>query len=97
MKHYDNKNNLIAEMRRAKAQAQHASAQTFTVYMELALLTLYEDLGFRDKRLKDFVKGVEARSDKFGDGKLTEPEMRKRLLDEAGVYVEPPNISEVKL
>ena len=51
MKHYDNKNDLIREMKMQKFHRENDIAAVFKAYMLLATLTLYEDLGFREKRI----------------------------------------------
>jgi len=94
-KHYDNKRDILAEMRRTKMRTENAVAATYTAYMMLAALTLYDDLGFRDKRLRDFVNGMYKRIEEYEDGTLTVDGMEKRLLEEVGVYVEPPKIRGV--
>lgn len=88
MKHYDNKNDLIRELKRQKFHTDHAVAATFTAYMMLATLTLYEDLGFREKRLLKFVNGFYHRLDLYNEGKLTVDSIQKTLLEKAGVVVE---------
>ena len=93
MKHYDNKNDLISQLKRQKYHTENAVAATFTAYMMLATLTLYEDLGFREKRLMKFVNGFYNRLDLYHDGKLTVDEIEKTLLEKAGVVVEGVNLN----
>jgi hypothetical protein len=92
MKHYDNKNDLISAMRKQKRYTDNAVSATYTAYMLLATLTLYEDLGFRENRLIKFVNGIYERLGLYGDGKLTLNEIEKTLLEKAGVVVEGVNI-----
>ena len=91
-KHFDNKNDLISRMRATQKRADHAVSATFTAYMMLALTVLYEDLGFRDKRLRKFINGFYKRLDMYNAGTLTVDSMEAKLLNEAGVYVEPPRV-----
>ena len=88
MKHYDNKNDLISQLRKQKYRTEKAIEATFTAYMMLATLTLYEDLGFREKRLLKFVNGFYDRLALYEDGKLTVNAIEKTLLEKAGVVVE---------
>ena len=47
-KHYDNKNDLIRRMREVEVvqnRADHAVAASWSAFMMLGLLTLYEDCG----------------------------------------------------
>ena len=88
MKHYDNKNDLISQLRKQKYRTEKAIEATFTAYMMLATLTLYEDLGFREKRLLKFVNGFYDRLALYEDGKLTVDAIEKTLLEKAGVVVE---------
>lgn len=87
-KHYDNKNDLISQMRKQKFQTENAIAATFKAYMMLATLTLYEDLGFREKRLLKFVNGFYDRLAAYEDGNLSVNEIEKTLLEKAGVVIE---------
>ena len=92
MKHYDNKNDLISQLRKQKYRTEKAIEATFTAYMMLATLTLYEDLGFREKRLLKFVNGFYDRLALYEDGKLTVDSIQKTLLEKAGVVVEGVHI-----
>lgn len=94
-KHYDDKNDLLRKMREVKktqARADHAVAATWSAFMMMGLLTLYEDLGFRDKRLNSFIDGMAKRNEQYASGELTLDEIKKRLYENAGVVVEPPAI-----
>jgi hypothetical protein len=92
MRHYDNKNDLISAMRKQKRMTDNAVSATFTAYMLLATLTLYEDLGFREKRLISFINGFYDRLALYGDGKLTVNDIEKTLLEKAGVVIEGVDI-----
>lgn len=94
MKHYDNKNDLISQLRRQKYRTEKAIEATFTAYMMLATLTLYEDLGFREKRLLKFINGFYDRLALYEDGKLTVDTIEKTLLEKAGVVVEGVSIDD---
>ena len=94
MKHYDNKNDLISQLKKNKYRTDKAIEATFTAYMMLATLTLYEDLGFREKRLLKFINGFYDRLALYGDGKLTLDTIEKTLLEKAGVVVEGVHIDE---
>ena len=90
-KHYDNKNDLIRRMREVEItqkRADHAVAASWSAFMMFGLLTLYEDLGFRDKRINKFVDGMKRRNEDYDEGRLSLNEVRKRLYEEAGVIVE---------
>lgn len=97
MKHYDNKNDLIRKMREVERnniitqnRADKAVASSWTAYMMLGMLTLYEDLGFRDKRLNAFNDGIQERLSRFNKGELSLEQISKDLYDKAGVIVEGP-------
>jgi hypothetical protein len=79
-------------MRKQKRMTDNAVSATYTAYMLLATLTLYEDLGFREQRLIKFVNGIYDRLALYGDGKLTVNAMEKTLLEKAGVVVEGVNM-----
>ena len=92
MKHFDNKRDLIAQMRRTKMHADNCVGATFTAYMILATTTLFEDLGFRDKRMVKFIEGFYRRLDLYSAGELSVEEMEKNLIEKAGVVIEHPLI-----
>lgn len=92
-RHYDDKNDILRRMReveKVQNRADKAVASSWTAFMMLGLLTLYEDLGFREKRLNTFIDGVQKRNEQYNNGELTLDELKKRLYDEAGIVVEMP-------
>ena len=92
-KHYDNKNDIIRRIReveKAQNRADNAVAASWSAFMMLGLLTLYEDLKFRDKRLNAFIDGMHKRNEEYDNGTLTLDEIKKRLYEEAGIVVEMP-------
>lgn len=94
MKHYDNKNELLEQLKRNKYRTDKAIEATFSAYMMLGTLTLFEDLGFREKRIIKFVNGFYDRLALYGDGELTLDAIEKTLLEKAGVVVEGVRIDE---
>ena len=94
MKHYDNKNDLISQLKKNKYRTDKAIEATFSAYMMLATLTLFEDLQFREKRIIKFVNGFYDRLALYGDGELTLDSIEKTLLEKAGVVVEGVRIDE---
>lgn len=94
-RHYDNKDDILRRMReveKVQSRADHAVAASWSAFMMLGLLTLYEDLRFRDKRLNTFIDGMQKRNSEYDEGKLTLDEIKKRLYDQAGIIVEPPSV-----
>lgn len=92
-KHFDGKNEILRRMReveKVQNRADKAVAASWTVFMMLGLLTLYEDLGFREKRLNKFIDGVYRRNAEYDEGKLSLDEIKRKLYENAGVVVEPP-------
>ena len=92
-KHYDNKNDIIRRLReveKAQNRADNAVAASWSAFMMLGLLTLYEDLKFRDKRLNAFIDGMHKRNEEYNNGTLTLDEIQNRLYEEAGIIVEMP-------
>lgn len=92
-KHYDNKNDLIRRMREVEVvqnRADHAVAASWSAFMMLGLLTLYEDCGFRENRLNAFIDGMYKRNDQFDRGEITLESIEKDLYEKAGIIIEPP-------
>ena len=93
-RHYDSKEEILKRMRevdKVQKRADKAVAASWTVFMMIGLLTLYEDLGFRDKRLNGFIDGMQKRNAEYDDGNLSLEEIKKRLYENAGVVVEMPD------
>lgn len=93
-KHYDDKNYLLAEMKRRKLQAEKAIHSTFTAYMMLSCLTLNDDLKLEQEDIEKFINGIYKRIEEYESGNLTLDSMQKRLLDEVGVVVEMPKYED---
>lgn len=92
-KHYDSKNDILKRMReveKVQNRADNAVAASWSAFMMIGLLTLYEDLKFRDKRLNAFIDGIQRRNTEYDRGDLTLDEIKKRLYEEAGIVVEMP-------
>ena len=92
-RHYDNKNDILRRMReveKVQNRADNAVAASWSAFMMLGLLTLYEDLKFRDKRLNAFIDGMQRRNAEYDNGILTLDEIENRLYEEAGIVVEMP-------
>lgn len=90
-KHYDSKEDILRRMRevdKVQKRADHAVAASWSAFMMFGLLTLYEDLGFREKRINKFIDGMYRRNEAYDKGELPLNEVRKRLYEEAGVIVE---------
>lgn len=89
-KHYDNKNQLLAEMKRLRDTADKAISGAFSAYMMISCMVLYEDFEYDSENMQAYVDGFYKRLDMYHDGKLTVDGLQKDLLDKIGVYVEPP-------
>ena len=90
-RHFDNKDDILKRMReveKVQKRADHAVAASWSAFMMFGILTLYEDLNFRDKRINKFIDGMRRRHDEWDSGELPLDEVRKRLYDKAGVIVE---------
>ena len=91
-KHYDNKRDLIREMRQTQKRSETAIAATYTAYMLMALYTLHEDFGFGQKRANKFYESMYKRIEEYGDGELSVPEMQKTIFNKLGMIVEGPDV-----
>ena len=92
-RHYDNKNDILRRMReveKVQNRADNAVAASWSAFMMLGLLTLYEDCGFREKRLNAFIDGMYKRNDQFDRGEITLESIEKDLYEKAGIIIEPP-------
>lgn len=93
-RHYDDKRDLIATMKENQRRADHAVAASFSAYMIIGTLTLFEDLNFRETRIRKFVNGFYKRLDLYHAGVITREDMERVLYDKAGIVIEPPRIEK---
>lgn len=90
-KHYDNKNQLLEELKRRKLMADNAIAATFTSYMMLSCMVLFEEFNYDQDDIVKFRDEIYKRLDLYHDGKLTVSDIESTLLNDLGVYIEKPN------
>lgn len=95
-KHYDNARDIIATMKKNKALADNAISSTFSAYMMMACMVLYEDFEYDQENIQAFVNGIYNKLDEYRDGKLTVNGLEKDLLEKCGVVVEKPNFEVTK-
>ena len=94
MKHYDNKNDIIRQMRKAQHAEKHTENcvnATYNAYMMVACLVLYEKCKFREKRLTTFVNEFYGMVEAYQNGEITYESMKKRLSD-YGIEFEPLHV-----
>lgn len=84
-KHYDNKFDLIREMKRTKKLAESSTDIAFASQMILSLYVLHNTFGFGQERCERYVQAIQAAD----NNNLAE--MRQYLLDKIGFCVELPN------
>lgn len=92
-RHFNNREEVLMgmrEVRKAQNRADKAVAASWSAFMIMGLLTLYKDLGFRDKRIAKSIEGMHRINEEFDKGFLTLDEMKRELYDSAGVIVEEP-------
>lgn len=93
-KHYDNKNELLRQLKKAQNAEKHTQNcinASYNAYMMIACLVLWEKCNLREKRLQTFVDGVYGLVDAYNDGKITYDDIKKRLND-YGIEFEMPQI-----
>lgn len=88
-KHFDNKNDLLAELKRRKSMADNCVSATYTMYMMMACSVLLEDFEYDSDTIENFLAGFSKRFDAYERGELTVDSMDQNLKD-AGIYVELP-------
>lgn len=92
-KHFDNKKDLIAEMKRNKAMNENGMGAVFKAYMLLACVVLYEDFEYDEENIQAFVDGVYKNLDRYHDKTLSVADMEKTLFENLGVWIENPKFS----
>lgn len=89
-KHYDNKNDLLNELRKRKTMADNAITATFTTYMIMSLYTLMDDFEYDQENVEAYRECFLNHLAEYEEGKLSVNEMEKQLFDNLGVLVEMP-------
>lgn len=68
----------------------NVSVTVYQAYNILSLLTLYEDLGFREKRMEQYTHGLSERMALFQSGKVDLNVLVDKLT-EYGIYIQDVN------
>lgn len=68
----------------------NVSVTVYQAYNILSLLTLYEDLGFREKRMEQYTQGLSKRMALFQSGKVDLNVLVDKLT-EYGIYIQDVN------
>lgn len=89
-KHFDNKRDLLEEMKKTKRMNDHLSAVVFKGYMLIACMTLHEDMHFDEDGIQTFVNGIYDKLEKKTRGELSVNSMERELYEKLGVYIENP-------
>ena len=93
-KHYDNKNELLRQLKKAQNAEKHTQNcinATYNAYMMIACLVLWEKCNFRENRLTTFVNEFYATVEAFDRGEITYEDMKGRLND-YGIEIEPVQV-----
>lgn len=90
--HYDNKNDLLRELKKRKLMADNAITATFSTYMIMSLYVLMEDFEYDQENVEAYREKFCEHLAEYEDGKLTVKEMEKQLFDNLGVVVEMPKM-----
>lgn len=90
--HYDNKNDLLRELKKRKLMADNAISATFSTYMIMSLFTLMTDFEYDQENVEAYRECFLNHLAEYEDGKLTVNEMEKQLFDNLGVVVEKPKM-----
>ena len=84
-----NCNQQLKKLRKQQAEEKKINA-VYQAYNILSLLTLYEDLGFREKRMEQYTQGLSERMALFQSGKLDLNTLVDKLT-EYGIYIQDVN------
>ena len=89
-KHYDNKRDLLREMRENRIRADVAAASAFSANMLMSLYVLREGFQFGQTRAERFVDGMQQLNADFESGKISLEEIKKQVFEDLGMVVEMP-------
>ena len=89
-KHYDNKTDILRQMKENRIRAGIAAASAFSANMLMSLYVLRDGFGFGQERAERFVNGMLQLNKDFNDGKITLDEIKRRVYEDLGMVVEMP-------
>ena len=89
-KHYDNKTDILRQMKENRIRADIAAASAFSANMLMSLYVLRDGFGFGQEWAERFVNGMLQLNKDFNDGKITLDEIKRRVYDDLGMFVEMP-------
>lgn len=91
-KHYDNKRDLLREMKENRIRADIAEASAFSANMLMSLYVLRDGFDFGQVRAERFIDGMSRLNQDINDDKITLEDIKKRVFDDLGVIVEMPRL-----
>ena len=86
-KHYDNKTDILRQMKENRIRADIAAASAFSANMLMSLYVLRDGFGLGQER---FVNGMLQLNKDFEAGKITLDEIKRRVYEDLGMVVEMP-------
>ncbi len=89
-KHYDNKTDILRQMKENRIRADIAAASAFSANMLMSLYVLRDGFGFRQERAERFVNGMLQLNKDFEADKITLDEIKRRVYEDLGMVVEMP-------
>lgn len=89
-RHYDNKRDLLREMKENRIRADIAAASAFSANMLMSLYVLRDGFGFGQERAERFVNGMLKLNQDFEDEKITLNEIIQKVYDDLKIIVEMP-------
>lgn len=92
-KHYDNKRDLLREMKENRIRADIAEASAFSANMLMSLYVLRDGFDFGQVRAERFIDGMGKLNQAINDDKITLEDIKKRVFDDLGVIVEMPRVN----
>lgn len=89
-KHYDNKTDILRQIKENRIRADTAAASAFSANMLMSLYVLRDGFGFRQERAERFVNGMLQLNKDFEAGKITLDEIKRRVYEDLAIIVEMP-------
>ena len=91
-KHFDNKRDILREMKENRIRAETAEASAFSANMMMSLYVLSDSFSLNQEQAETFVDAMAALEKRFEDGNITLTQIMQRVFDDYGMIIELPEV-----
>ena len=91
-KHFDNKRDILREMKENRIRAETAEASAFSANMLMSLYILSDSFNLNQGQAEAFVDAMGTLEKRFEDGNITLAQIMQRVFDDYGMIIELPEV-----